>query len=151
MTEEIKIHGLDELDKKFKELDVMTSRKILRASLMWASKPMWEEMKNTPFDPKGFDFFRLKDRRFSFKTFTRRWHSRDGKTDGYSAQVNIGYRMRGIWYIPAKGIRYLTELEFGTEDKAPLAWMRRAASSQWQAVVDRFAQRLSYRFKKLEK
>jgi hypothetical protein len=33
MSEEIKIHGLDELDKKFKQLEVATSKKILRQSL----------------------------------------------------------------------------------------------------------------------
>jgi len=150
MTEEIKIHGLDELDKKFKQLEVATSKKILRQSLLWAAKPLYEQMRDSAPN-ENEDFLKRKDRKFSIKDETKRWLSRDGKSDGYSAQVNVGYRMRGVWYAARKGVWWIAQQEFGTKDSMPLSWMRRAADANWKNVVDRFSQRLQYRFKKLEK
>lgn len=150
MSEEIKIHGLDELDKKFKQLEVATSKKILRQSLLWAAKPLFEQMRDSSPN-KGEDFLKKKAHRFSIKKETKRWLSRENKSDGYSAQVNVGYRMRGVWYAARKGVWWIAQQEFGTKDSMPLSWMRRAADDNWNNVVDRFTQRIQYRFKKLEK
>jgi hypothetical protein len=150
MTDEIKIHGLDELDKKFGDLEVATSTKVLRQSLLWASKPLFEQMRDSSPN-KGEDFLKKKGERFSIKNATKRWLSRENKSDGYSAQVNVGYRMRGVWYAAKKGVWWIAQQEFGTKDSMPLSWMRRSADANWKNVVDRFTQRIQYRLKKLEK
>lgn len=146
MSEEIKIHGLDELDKQFGRLDVITSRKILRQSLSWAAKPLFETMRDTA--PVGTDEEYLaqkskKKRDFSIKSETKRWLSRDSQNQEYSAQVNVGYRLKNVWWVGM--------LERGTKHITPRRWMKRAADKHWQEVVARFKQRIQYRIKKLEK
>ncbi|MEY8205412.1 MAG: HK97 gp10 family phage protein [Bermanella sp.] len=146
MTEEIKIHGLDELDKKFAKLEVATSRKILRSALSWAAKPLFERMRDAA--PSGDDEVYLKrkekiKRDFSIPSETKKWLSRDSKNGEYSAQVNVGYRLNKVWYVGM--------LEFGTKHIRPIGWMRKAADENWQYVVARFKKRLQYQFKRLEK
>ena len=146
MKEDVEIHGLDELEAKLKQLELATTRKILRSALLWAAKPMWEKMRDTApvgIDPKYLERKKKKGRDFSVKGETKRWNSRDGKTDNHSAQVNVGYRLKKVWYVML--------LEMGTKNMAPKGWMRRAADSTWQEVVNRFGQRIAYRIKKLEK
>tara|TARA_B110000196_G_scaffold317906_1_gene332076 strand:- start:10632 stop:11087 length:456 start_codon:yes stop_codon:yes gene_type:complete len=150
MKTEIKVHGLDELEKSLKQLETATTSKILRQSLFWAAKPMFEEMRDSAPN-KNEDFLKKKNARFSIRDETKRWLSRQNKSDGNSAQVNIGYRMRGVWYAAKKGVWWIAEQEFGTKDAMPLSWMRRSAENRWQEVVDRFGQRIQYRIKKLEK
>ncbi len=146
MTEEIKIHGLDELDKKFAQLEVATSRKVLRSALSWAVKPILETMRDTA--PAGDDeaYLRKKaklKRDFSIASETKRWLSRDSKNGKYSAQVNVGYRLKKVWWVGM--------LELGTKHITPMGWMRKAADKHWEYVVARFKKRLQYQFKRLEK
>lgn len=147
MKTEIKVHGLDELEKSLKELETATTSKILRQSLFWAAKPMFEAMRDS--SPTGEDDERYRKRKiklkrnFSLHSETRRWLSRASDSDGNSAQVNVGYRLKNAWYA---GL-----LEYGTKYIKPIGWMRRSADNHWQEVVDRLGQRIQYRIKKLEK
>ncbi|MCH2040284.1 MAG: HK97 gp10 family phage protein [Saccharospirillaceae bacterium] len=144
MTEEIKIDGLDELDKKFKELDVITGQKVLRRALMWAATPMHKAMKESAPEGTDTEYLERKNKQkkpTSLKDGTKKWSE---KADGeHSATVNVGYRMRRHWYA---GL-----LELGTRHIAPKGWMRRAANQYWQETVVRFKKRLRWHFKKLEK
>jgi hypothetical protein len=150
MKDEIQVHGLDELEKSLNELEAATTGKILRQSLFWASKPMFEEMRDSSPNENA-DFLKRKGSRFSIRNETKRWLSRQNKSDGHSAQVNVGYRMRGVWYAAKKDVWWIAQQEFGSKDAMPLSWMRRSAENRWKEVVDRFAQRIQYRIKKLEK
>ena len=104
---------------------------------------------NTPIEG-GEDFLKRKNtRKKQIYHYTKRWRSREGE-DGNSATVNVGYRMRGMWYVPKKGLWFLHDKEFGNARQAPLGWMRNAANKNWKEVVERFQQRLAHRIKKLE-
>jgi len=150
MSEEIEIHGLKELDDQLLNLAIEGQKNALNSALFWASKPLFDDMKaNTPSEP-GEDTLKRKNTRMKqIYHYTRRWRSREGE-DGNSVTVNVGYRMRGMWYVPSKGLWFLHEREFGSSRKAPLGWMRSAANKNWKTVVDRFQQRLLHRIKKIE-
>ncbi|MDP2505386.1 HK97-gp10 family putative phage morphogenesis protein [Oceanobacter sp. 3_MG-2023] len=143
-NEQIEVTGLDELDAKFKEIDVITGQRILRGALMRASKPMQERMAETApesTDPVYLGSNRKKKQKSSLKEGTKRWSEK--ANDEASATVNIGYRMKRHWYA---GL-----LEFGTKRVAPMGWMRRAADDLWQQVATDFGTILAKRFKNLER
>lgn len=143
MSDEIKIHGLDELDKAFKELELATSQKVLRSSLMWASKPMFEAMRDSAPEGRAQDYLKRKEKRkitTSLKQQTKRWSEK--ANDNASATVNLGYRSGG-WYA--------FFLELGTQKIEPIGWMRRAAEQHWQEVALRFKKRIQWNLEKLEK
>lgn len=141
MSDEIKIHGLDELDKAFKELELATSQKVLRSSLMWASKPMFEAMRDSAPESDDQAYIDKKAGRPGLKEGTKRWSEK--ANDNASATVNLGYRMKRHWYAGF--------LEFGTAKISPRGWMRRAAEQHWQEVALRFKKRIEWHLKKLDK
>lgn len=141
MADEIKVHGLDELDRAFKELGVVTGQKVLRSSLVWASKPMFEAMRDGAPESDDQQYIDRKSGKPGLKEGTKRWSEK--ANDETSATVNLGYRMNRHWYAGF--------LEFGTKKIAPVGWMRRAAEQHWQEVVIRLQRRIEWRLKKLEK
>lgn len=142
MIGEVEVKGLDDLDKKFKDLEVATGQKFLRQALMWASKPMLESMREGAPEGHDPDYLKKKEKHkitASLKDQTKRWSEK--ANDSASATVNLGYRSKG-WYA--------FFLELGTRKISPVGWMRRSAEEYWQEVALRFGKRLEWRFKKLE-
>ena len=143
-NEQIEVTGLDELDAKFKELEVMTGQRFLRSALMSAAKPLQQRMAETA--PEGTDAAylatpRKQKQKVNLKEGTKRWSEK--ANDEASATVNVGYRMRRHWYA---GL-----LEFGTRQIAPRGWMRRAAEELWRDIALDFGNQLAKRFKNLER
>jgi len=146
MTEPISttvtVHGLQELDAKFAEIDVVTGQKTLRGALMFAATPIHKAMREgapVGVDPDYLERKAQQKNPPSLRKGTRKWSEK--ANENASATVNVGYRMKRHWYA---GL-----LEFGTKHIAPVGWMRRAADQNWNESVIRFKKNLAKRFERL--
>lgn len=135
------IEGLDGLEEAIKELDVQTSEKALKNAMMYASKPMLDDMKaSAPFDdsPERDKNKRKAERIHLVDTIKRRSVKADGN---HAAKVKVGVFSKAHAYFAAM-------LNYGTKYIAPMLWMNRVAERNVDKSIERFADKLR---KNLEK
>lgn len=143
MAEEI-IEGLDELEKAIKKLEVESGGKALRNALMYASKPMLDDMKaNAPIDEseERANNKRKQNRKHIAEVIKRRSKKADGK---YAAQVGVGVFSKSLAYIAAF-------LHYGTKHSAPNTWMQQAADRNVDTAINRFKDKLRKNIEKATK
>jgi len=154
MTEPISttvtVHGLQELDAKFAEIDVVTGQKFLRGSLMFAATPMHKQMKaETPVNTTA-KHLKRKSKYGYIKHLDKRAVKWSKKADEKSsATVYVGFKKRAfLAYI----LEYGATLQRKGKDIGeitPRGWMRRAADQNWNEAVIRFKKALQRRLERL--
>ena len=157
MNQQIKVHGLKELDAQLRKLESEVAAKQLRGALMTASKPMMDQMKaDAPVrKPQNVPEGEPAERKTSLKnTIGRRGgYYRGDKTakkftetfagNDAVAVVQVGAVKKGAWKAHFQ--------EFGTDHHGPQPFIRPAAYSMWGDVVERFKKSLTRRLKRLQK
>lgn len=141
MADDDIIQGLDGLEEAIKELDYQTSEKALKNAMMFASKPMLDDMKaSAPFDdsPERSNNKHKIGRVHLAETVKRRSVKANGD---HAANIKVGVFSKAHAYWAAM-------LNYGTKYIMPMLWMNRVAERNVEGAIDRFATKLR---KNLEK
>ncbi len=138
MSEEI-IEGLKELEDGLLTLELDVAHKQLKNALMYATKPMVDEIKETtPFDEsedRPEEKARLRD------AVKRKSSKKGGEL---SAEVGVGVFSRSLAYVAAF-------LELGTKHIAPRKWIQKAADRNVNKAINRFMDKLAKNIEKAGK
>lgn len=122
------VEGLGGLEDAIKQLEVETSHKALKNALMYASKPMLDDMKaTTPYDPNDEN----EDRKH-LRDYVKR--KSDKPKHNSAASVRVGVISKAVAYIG-----YM--LNFGTKHIAPRYWLDRAAKRNADDAILRFVKK----------
>jgi HK97 gp10 family phage protein len=141
MADDELVSGLDGLEEAIAKLEIETSTKALKNAMMYASKPMLDDMKNSaPYDdtPERENNKYKKDKKHLVDTIKRRSEKQNGD---HATRIKVGVFSRGHAYIAAM-------LNYGTKHIAPTNWMNKVAARNKDEAITRFAKKAQQNFEK---
>jgi len=144
MADDDIIQGLDGLEDAIKQLDYQTAEKALKNAMMYASKPMLDDMKaSAPFDdsPERSNNKHKVGRVHLAETIKRRGVKADGD---HATKIKVGVFSKAHAYWAAM-------LNYGTKYILPMHWMNKTAERHVAGVIDRFATKLKKNIEKAKR